>query len=541
MVGSRSQPGRSSGITTVHIWLIVFVALWLVSTVIAVLLYTERAELQDALVAAEEDAQRYMGKAEEAHFGSYLEQATAKLSLARVLDNERAALAQLIGMNEAVGAAETEQEINALMAELAEGVPEGTLLHKLPGSDLKTAIKRLGNAWKEQDESLDEAKKELAAAQESLNRERAARQKDAKGFEKDLAKLSKENADLKTANAAALAKLDTQIKALQRRITQTQDRLGKKLVAKEKELGDAEAERVKLEGKVAQMRLELMAFRPSVPRMGLAAEADARVVRAQADEDLVYIDLGKRDNLTLGLLFEVFSPAAHVELVSGKGEGETSEEGGAESGREGTAAGQDQSRKAAPGDNLMRGKAKIEVVGIHASTSECRVVETRTGEQIVPGDLVLNPVYDRHRRYKFAVEGGFDLDGDRIADPQGAEQIKAWIEAWGGEVVALPQTVEEVPAGAGKGRSRLASGWGLETVDFLVLGGSPPRPAKDAKGARQQDERAAYDRFLAIKKEAQSLSLTLLTQSQFLHFVGRAKRGSPGASAGGGGRTMMGQ
>jgi len=536
MVGSRSQPGRSSGITTVHIWLIVFVALWLVSTVIAVLLYTERAELQGALAAAEEDAQRYMGKAEEAHFGNYLEKTTAKLSLARILDNERAALAQLVGMNEAVSATETEQEINSLMAGLAEGAPEGTLLHKLPGSDLKTAIKRLGNAWKEQDESKDEAKKQLAAAQQNLNRERAARQKDAKGFEDALAKLGKENADLKSANAAALAKLDTQIKALQRRITQTQDRLGKKLVAKERELGDVEAERVKMEGKVAQMRSELMAFRPKVPRMGLAAEADARVVRAQADEDLVYIDLGKRDNLTLGLRFEVFSPAAHVELVGGEGGSGASEDAGAQSGREDAAAGQDQPVKVAPGDNLIRGKATIEVVGIHASTSECRVVETRTGDQIVPGDLVLNPVYDRHRKYKFAVEGGFDLDGDRIADPQGAEQIKAWIEAWGGEVVALQQTVEEAPAGSGKGRSRLASGWGLETVDFLVLGGSPPRPAKGTKGVREQDERAAYNRFLAIKKEADSLSLTLLTQSQFLHFVGRAKGGSPRARAAAGGR-----
>ena len=78
------------------------------------------------------------------------------------------------------------------------------------------------------------------------------------------------------------------------------------------------------------------------------------------------------------------------------------------------------------------------------------------------------------------------------------------IEHWGGQVVP---TVDS-------------------SVDFVVLGQPPLMPPKLGAGAtddarqRAEDQgktRAAFD---AIRGEAKSLSIPVLTRTQFLHFIG---------------------
>jgi hypothetical protein len=136
-----------------------------------------------------------------------------------------------------------------------------------------------------------------------------------------------------------------------------------------------------------------------------------------------------------------------------------------------------------------RGKASIRVNNVFETTSECQVNTTTAADPVVEGDVVANPVYDRNRQFNFVVSGDFDLTFDgKIDDPAG-EQVRRMIKEWGG---AIEPTVDT-------------------RTDFVVLGAAP------TVGVTAEEARK---RFEAVKQEARSLGIPILTRTQFLNFVG---------------------
>jgi hypothetical protein len=124
---------------------------------------------------------------------------------------------------------------------------------------------------------------------------------------------------------------------------------------------------------------------------------------------------------------------------------------------------------------------------------------------ILEGDIINNPIYDRTRSLSFVVRGMFDFDGDGRNDADGADRIQALIREWGGQVV------EAVTA----------------RVDFVVLGDAPRRPPSAADGSPEAQEREAsarrvFDDYHRVVETARALSVPVLPQSTFLHFLGFA-------------------
>ncbi|MBN1341270.1 MAG: hypothetical protein JXQ73_01245 [Phycisphaerae bacterium] len=499
MVASRPTPARGGGITTIHVWLIVFVALWLISTVLAVLLYTGREKLVLAAQDAKSEAEGLMKSNEASRFRVFKEQGGDRQSLARVLDNERVELAHLIGLDETTSAKAASDQVNKVIAALTEGAPKGAELPDLTGSDLLTVVKTLQAAWLAQTKAGADLNQRLAAAVLQMKGQTATQVQKAKGFEETLAQLDERLRKLEGDAEKTIDSKNKQVKDLEQKITKVQDAGDEKAVKLRRESRDKDKEISDLRAKWKDAQAQLTDFRTKVASLDLAKEADGKILRARSDEDMVYIDLGKADHLTLGLTFNVYSASTKP-------------------------------------DDSGKGKATIEVVGIGDDISECRVINSNPADPIIAGDYIVNAIYSPDRKYRFAVEGQFDLDGDGRSDPQDVERIKAWIRAWGGEVVDLPKT----PAPG--------ADLGMETVDFLVLGASPPSPPPGQKGQLKPEERArraelrrALDRFNAIKQEAKDLSIAVLTQSQFLHFIGQGGQQKSRSSAGGTGRTAMGQ
>ena len=58
MPGARAQPRSGGGLTSVHIWLIVFVVLWLASTVAFIVLFTNQDDLDTMNAQLREDNER---------------------------------------------------------------------------------------------------------------------------------------------------------------------------------------------------------------------------------------------------------------------------------------------------------------------------------------------------------------------------------------------------------------------------------------------------------------------------------------------------
>jgi len=196
--------------------------------------------------------------------------------------------------------------------------------------------------------------------------------------------------------------------------------------------------------------------------------ADGSVLTAVAGDDVVYIDLGEKDRLNLGMQFAVYSGENGI-----------------------------------PADG--RAKAQIEVASIFEDSAECKIVRRRRGQVVFEGDLIANPVYDRDRPQKFLVVGEFDLDRDGQVDAAGAQVIESLVREWGGVVT------QELSA----------------VTDFMVLGASPKRPLSGSTrnlSAEQAERRAAREKAWSLYADrlstARALSVPILSHDLFLNFLG---------------------
>ena len=150
------------------------------------------------------------------------------------------------------------------------------------------------------------------------------------------------------------------------------------------------------------------------------------------------------------------------------------------------------------------GKATIEVTTIYDDVAAGKIVSRQGDVPVLEGDLVANAVYDKTRKHRFVVVGRFDFNGNGMATAEGADRVKAMIQEWGGEVVDSIDT----------------------TTDFVVLGQGPTQPVPPGATAspidkqRYQERVAQYEAFQNVVNEAKSLMVPILSQTQFLHYVG---------------------
>lgn len=201
----------------------------------------------------------------------------------------------------------------------------------------------------------------------------------------------------------------------------------------------------------------------------ILTKADGKILRAVPGSEIVYINLGERHNIKVGMGFEVFSQLGATQRDS-------------------------------------RGKASIEVSAVLPNTAECRVTRNADARPIIEGDIIVNLAYERDRRPKFVVRGEFDLDYDGRADTAagGGDRVAAIIEQWGGQVA------EEFD----------------ESVDFVIVGTAPFVPGLRAGAmtptnlTQVERRRAQNSEFRDLIKESRSMFIPVITQSQFLFLTG---------------------
>jgi len=196
--------------------------------------------------------------------------------------------------------------------------------------------------------------------------------------------------------------------------------------------------------------------------------ADAKVLRAESDEGVVYINIGATDRVRRGLRFTVFDDREGVDLS---------------------------------GD----GKAKIVVTSVRESTAECRITQSERGNPIIGGDLVSNLAFDAAIPPLFVLEGPFDLDGDGQVEARGEERIKTMITRYGGRLA------EEV----------------APNVDYVVMGQRPSLPAtKPPEGATPvelaiyQQKEKLFRHYGTVRSAATSMRKPVLSARQLLTLIG---------------------
>ncbi|MCP4591702.1 MAG: hypothetical protein GY842_13260 [bacterium] len=446
MAAARAQ--AKGGVSGIHIWLIVFVALWLTSTVLLVLLYTDQKDL----VSRNEDLRRD------------LDANQANLSDARDIQQ---------GITEvAVGSADTTlQQVRERLGELStriagdQRVPEAAAFADASYHDALSLLYDAFSAQADLREQADARNRELGdetaalgAANEQLKTDYDGRIAEQSRRLDELADASEEYAKARDREVDTFEqKLENVYTEANRDIQEMRDRI-RRLTG---EFDDLQSRYTELKDRLGELQI-----RPQ--ELITARQADGQVVTAKPGEGVVYIDLGRDAGLVLGLQFAVYNGSAGI-----------------------------------PADG--KSKARIEVVNIFDQAAECRVVEVHGRMPILEGDWVANPVFDSEQALQFMVVGRFDVDGDGEFDGQGAGHIESLVDQWGGE------RVDELSA----------------RVDFLVLGDAPPKPITigdptpeaAARYAAAERVRNEYDETL---RAAQALSIPILTQNVFMHFLGYA-------------------
>ncbi len=456
--------GQQPGASAITVWMIVFVALWLTSTVFLVILYTGQEELVADNKRLTQANSKLISPTEQRSVSLASSARAEGPTVVGLLEGARSETAMLATGNEADDVASIRSQRDKMVdmilgdsivphprkfrdVSLLEGwsvlyqAYKGTyaLLQTTQqgAAELETEVNRLVELNASQKNDFDQKAGDLASQLAEVEEDRARFRKERDNamatLEQEFNTRLKQNDDELTQERQQFAKLSEHNTALQARFRAQQEKFGDVLIG------------------------------PAT--LSTARQPDGHVLTAVPGDGMAYIDLGSGDRLTLGMRFSVYSLETGI-----------------------------------PADG--RAKAQIEVVSIGPASSECKIIRVAVNQVILAGDVIGNPVYDPRRPLTFLAFGSFDLDHDRVTDADGLETIKAIITEWGGE------TVDELTA----------------LTDFVVLGAAPRRPSKQSGGQNISNRarliRERWDAYQEALTTANNLAVPILTQDVFLNFLG---------------------
>lgn len=319
--------------------------------------------------------------------------------------------------------------------------------------------------------------------------ERAADAEDAADLaEGELDQRTQEFEQFRSSQLAAVSSLQAQIGDLAADAQQYREGIRQAEVTYATKLQDLEQDAVEVErtllGRIENLDQQNLILQDTLSRLrketesnriqprSEAALVDGSVVGVNAADREVFVSLGSSDNVVLGMTFTVYADATQIR------------------------------------PNIQgiypAGKATIEIISISDDSSRARILTEVRGNPIVANDVIANAAYDPDKVYKFMVLGNFATAGSKVATPAGADEIRALLDRWGGEVI------DELTG----------------DLDFLVLGARPRVPQDPPVDApievfeefrRQERKTQEYDRMLEY---ARATSVPVLNQNRLYTLIG---------------------
>jgi molybdenum-dependent DNA-binding transcriptional regulator ModE len=463
--------GQQQGVNAITVWMIVFVALWLTSTVFLVILYTGQEDLHSENTRLQSANRRLISPAEDKAIDLVKSAQESGPTVVGLLEEARSQTAAMASGEAANGAGEVRTKRDQLLRLIRT---EGSVSKPDVFEDVSyhDALTRMYEAFKGEHALRQTAEDRAGQLETQMTQlvEAGANQKN------DFDKWAKENAQqlekCENERAANRAERDKFVETIQRDFEASSKRNDADLTKERQQRQAAEKRLVDLQKRLAVQQEKLGGLLIGPEKLATARQPDGKVLTAVPGDSMVYINLGRQHGLTLGLRFAVYSAQTGI-----------------------------------PEDG--RAKAQIEVVSISDNSAECRIVNITANEVILEGDLIANPVYDPNRPLTFVVLGEFDLNRDGLPDRDGAATLESLITDWGGKV-----STELTPL-----------------TDFVVLGAAPRRPKAAGEGADQAAPSAAKDpaqrawaRYNELFDSAKTLSVPILTQDVFLNFLGYGGR-----------------
>lgn len=441
-----------------------FAGLWLASTVFLILLYTGQEDIKNENARLRAENSKLITPSEKnsiAIVGSAREGGPTAVGL---LEQERAATAEL-----ATGAAEdtagsVQTKLDQLLASI-RGEDVVTQADSYEGISYHDALDRMHTAYKAERNRRGAAEKqvgEMEAQVATVIEADAARQNE---FEQTTKEVAEKLSQCEAARNTFRDERDQALAEVEQDLEDTRRRSTDELTSERQARLAAEKQFKELQERYTAQQVKLGDLLIGPEDLATARQPDGNILLSVPGDDIVYINLGKKDTMTLGMQFGVYS-----------------------------------ADKGIPADG--RAKAYIEVVSISENSAECRITRIAPGRLILEGDLIANPIYDPAHKPTFVVIGEFDLNRDGLLDRNGAEAIESLIRSWGG------QTSHEL----------------TPLTDFVVLGAAPRKPRPRGDSGLQPIGSQAWEHFNKTSESAMNLSVPIMTQDTFLNFLGYTGR-----------------
>ncbi len=451
---------------SVTVWMIIFAALWLTSTVFLVVLYTGHEELKNQVERTRAANQRLISPAEQQSLKLIRTAQPSGPTVVGLLEQARRETALLASGNEDDDPEAIRAKRNQWVEAIQNDEDEVPDAGAFTGVSLYEALMLLHQAYKNEHELLGEAQDHVETLDAEVARLVQLNADQKNGFDELSRDLRDQLVQSEAGRKACRTERDAGIQKLAEEFDARRAQCDADLTAERQRSAALVESLSELRRRYAAREERFGELLIGPEELATARQADGTVLMAMPGDDVVYIDLGREAGITLGLQFSVYSQDSGI-----------------------------------PADG--RAKATIEVVSIEKSSAECKVVRTTRHQLVLQGDLIANPIYDPDRHLTFLAVGQFDLDRDGVFDPEGLATVQAMISEWGGIVT------DELNA----------------LTDFVILGGPPHRPKPSSEVSPERQERSvavqkAWDRYTELVAGAKSLSVPVMTQDVFLNFLG---------------------
>ncbi len=469
-MAGRPTAGSTTGII---VGMCVGIGIAVIALVFLVILWTKQEDLVAQAKSKTDEANRVMSSSERTGALRGWYDKAGRQSAASLMAQELGAFAELVNGDDAAvepdyvaGLQDEGGELSALWNRLEadDSIPDAGAVIDQP---LVAALRSMYDLYKQANDRADQ----LQASLDSAHAERDQCTADKTALQEEFTRTADElttkvteiETEVGSSRDAQVAMLDElKAKSAERAEENQQLRLemSQELDQQKQRLAETEAAKRQLQERVREFQVQ--------PKSGgRARQTDGEIVLATSGSDAVFINLGSKDKMILGLRFAVYQAYSEIP-ASGEAKG------------------------------------AIEVIGIGEDASECRILWANPSYPMIAGDTIANPIYDRHRSLVFMTIGAFDFDYDGLDDINGPETVEAIIKEGGGTLVS------ELTA----------------RVDFLIVGAQPlvREPGKSATPeatALYEDDLDALRRYASAFELARSLSVPMLTQETFLNFMGR--------------------
>lgn len=422
MAGVSPQRGGSNA---TMIGMVVSIVVSVILAVVLVILFTNQETLRNDAVSAKTRLEKITQGAQETEIRKLFPTAQSgtgnKTLVSEIMRSGKGLMVRFTG-DQTDSAQTAIAKLDAAIAKIAGDKQDENAARLASANGAVALIESLFSQYTAERDARLKSEKSNQKALKGLEDAEARAKQLAEAFDNRLAKLTTQVEELQKAKSDFEQVKGDEVRALASKVEATRNELEdtKRTHNQQKRLI---ASTLKEQDEMLQSQAgAIREYKGNVPTnaepLAIARSAVGKVMRILPGDSLCYINLGREDNVTLGMTFSVYSSDERI-----------------------------------PANG--RGKASLEVKSVDMRTAECRVVSPPSPDDpILEGDSINNIVLSRNRakKQRFVVVGEFDTDFDGEADIRGREQIISLIQRWGGEVV------EEVTA----------------ATDYVVLG-LPPK------------------------------------------------------------------